>query len=345
MGAINMAAKYRISLKDPGVPGVLRMGEERFSFTPNDPRSPAKLDVPFGSIKGHKFSKDGSKQALLNLMQDSGGYIFEFENFSNRNVCRDFVGDHGIQRDGRIETADADNEISRRRTLSQDLNRHASVVIEGRALDIELGDTRTVAEALARFKKGSSVETSDDDTNQERQEKATRMTEIDDLQGPRNLAYAPLCIKDPRDYFEAQQANAFKALDDSGAGFKTTDCTLNGEESYAYLLKQISEGIVKGMSDIIQPDVALKVLNGLNQHLASIKNHTGRSPLDNVLDRLPIQTKNELMHYWTSIQELLRHFWSSYPITTGYLYNKVLSMCFLCKLPICKHNFSYIFFC
>ncbi|KAJ0751419.1 putative TFIIH subunit Tfb1/GTF2H1 protein [Helianthus annuus] len=27
--------------------------------------------------------------------------------------------------------------------------------------------------------------------------------------------------------------------------------------------------------------------------------------------------------HWTSIQELLKHFWSSYPITTSYLYTKV----------------------
>ena len=36
-------------------------------------------------------------------------------------------------RDGSKETADAENDIARR-TLSQDLNRHAAVVLEGRAL-------------------------------------------------------------------------------------------------------------------------------------------------------------------------------------------------------------------
>jgi len=29
------------------------------------------------------------------------------------------------------------------------------------------------------------------------------------------------------------------------------------------------------------------------------------------------------MDHWTAIQELLRHFWSSYPITSAVLYNKV----------------------
>lgn len=89
-------AKYKTSVKDPGTAGVLKMTEEKFVFLPNDPRS-IKLEVDFKFIKGHKFTKEGSnKQALLNLTQESeikgGGYIFEFETFSDRDVCRDFVG-------------------------------------------------------------------------------------------------------------------------------------------------------------------------------------------------------------------------------------------------------------
>ncbi|KAI0504350.1 hypothetical protein KFK09_015302 [Dendrobium nobile] len=536
MHTINKPTKYRISLKEPGIPGVLRMAEERFIFTPHDPRSLLKLDVPFRSIKVHKFSKDGSKQALLNLLHEGGGYIFEFDSFSDRNICRDFVGkilgklqatcpskddktvpdkttpapgeqlspmemehrikllrddselqrlhkqfvmtailtesefwatrknllddttikvtkqrtgfkstmladirpstdgrtnkvtfsltpeiihqifaekpavhrafldlvpkkmsekdfwtkycraeylhrtnnsvaaaaeaaedeelavflkhddiladeirhkirrvdptldmeadqaddyihlqDHGLLRDGGKETVDAESELSRR-TLSQDLNRHAAVVLEGRAFDVELGDTRTVAEALARSKKGPSLETFDKNESQERLEKACRMTEIEDLRGPHQLPYAPLFIKDPREYFDSQQANALRALGDSNAGFKNTDYNFNLEESYAYLMKQISEAKVTGLNDIVQSDVALKVLNGLNQHLSSTKQHIGKGPFESVLDQLPSRTKDELMIHWSSIQELLRHFWSSYPITTGYLYNKVLRL-------------------
>jgi len=55
-----------------------------------------KLNVDFRSIKGHKFNKvDGNKPALLNLSKDSdkgGGYMFEFDNVGNRDLCRDFVG-------------------------------------------------------------------------------------------------------------------------------------------------------------------------------------------------------------------------------------------------------------
>lgn len=469
-----MAAKYKTTVKEPGIPGALRMSEDKFIFIPNDPRSAMKLNVDFRNIKGHKFSKDGSKQALLNLTQDSekgGGYIFEFDHFSDRNVCRDFVGkvlgkfqammsskqneqpvpekpatvhgeqlsttemerrmkllredselqklhkqfvisgvltesefwatrknlldddayrtskqragfksamladvrpstdgrtnkvtfsltpeiihqifaekpavhraflnfvpnkmtekdfwtkycraeylhrtknsvaaaaeaaedeelavflkhddilanearckirrvdptldmeadlgddyihlpDHGILRDGSKETADAENELARR-TLSQDLNRHAAVVLEGRALDVEMGDTRTAAEALARSKQAElSTETSDEKTNQERLERVSRMTEIEDLQAPRSLPYAPLCIKDPREYFDSQQANAFKALGETGTGIKPIDCSLGTEEAYIYLLEQISEVKIRRLNNpVVRPEAALK---------------------------------------------------------------------------------------
>ncbi|XP_072962843.1 general transcription and DNA repair factor IIH subunit TFB1-1-like [Typha angustifolia] len=539
MAVINMAARYKTTVKEPGIPGVLKMTEDKVIFSPHDPRSAMKLNVDFRIIKGHKFSKDGSKQALLNLTKDpekGGGYIFEFDNFSDRNVCRDFVGkvlgrfqagvlskqqdqpvlekaagsghaeqlsvtemerrmkllrenselqkmhkqfviggvltesefwatrknlldddthktskqrtgfksamladvrpatdgrtnkvtfsltpeiihqifaekpavhraflnlvptkmtekdfwtkycraeylhrtknsvaaaaeaaedeelavflmhddilaneartkirrvdptldmeadvgddyihlpDHGILRDGSKEIVDTENEIAKR-TLSQDINRHAAVVLEGRALDVELGDTRTVAEALARSKQESSAEISDENGNLERQIRVSRMTEIEDLQDPINFPYAPLLIKDPRQYFDSQQPNALKALGDSSAGVKPVDFSLSTEEAYIYLMRQISEVKARGLkSPVVQPEAALRVLNGLNQHLSSTRYHLGKNPQESVLGRLPNWTKDELLHHWTSIQELLRHFWSSYPITTAYLYNKV----------------------
>lgn len=41
--------------------------------------------------------------------------------------------DHGIHRDGLKETDDAESDFARR-TLAHDVNRHAAVVLEGRAL-------------------------------------------------------------------------------------------------------------------------------------------------------------------------------------------------------------------
>lgn len=41
----------------------------------------------------------------------------------------------------------------------------------------------------------AATEKSDGSVTQERLERITRMTEIEDLQGPRDLPFAPLCIK------------------------------------------------------------------------------------------------------------------------------------------------------
>lgn len=533
-GEVLKRARYKTSVKDSGVAGVLKMTEDKFVFMPNDPTSSARFDVEFRFIKGHKFSKGGSnKPALLNLTQDSekgGGYIFEFENYPDREVCREFVGralakfseaskagseqsavklfdeqlstiemerrikllredselqklhkqfvlsgvlteaefwatrkklldgntsrtskqrvgfksamisdlkpltdgrtnrvtfnltpeiihqifaekpavhqaflnfvpnkmtekdfwnkycraeylhctrntvaaaaeaaedeelavflkhddilasearrkirrvdptldmeadqgddymhlpDHGIFRDGSKEIIDPQYE-QYRRTLSQDLNRHAAVVLEGRPIDVELEDTRTVAEALAKSKRVEAAnEKSDGSVTRERLERISRMTEIEDLQAPRDLPFAALCIKDPRDYFDSQQANALKTLGDTLAGSKQIKCSLSTQEAYGSLRGFISEIKSVGLSDpIVKPDIALKVLNGLTQNISSTKFHLGKNPQESVLDRLPIITKEELLHHWTSIQELLRHFWSSYPITTTYLYTK-----------------------
>ncbi|CAK9151306.1 unnamed protein product [Ilex paraguariensis] len=92
-GQVIKCARYKSSVKDFGVPGVLKMTRQRFFFRPNDPKSSARLNVEFRLVKGHKFTKEGSnKQALLNLTVDQGGnYIFEFDTFSDRDACREYV--------------------------------------------------------------------------------------------------------------------------------------------------------------------------------------------------------------------------------------------------------------
>ncbi|EEC83408.1 hypothetical protein OsI_28861 [Oryza sativa Indica Group] len=561
MGSMTIGAKYKTTLKDPGTTGVLRMNEDKFTFTPHDPRSAMKLNVDFRSIKGHKFNKvDGSKPAppLLNLSKDSdkgGGYMFEFDNVTNRDLSRDFVAkvlgkqqgtippkpnvppensvtstgeeqlsaaemqrrmkllqedselqklhmkfvlgnilqesefwatrknlledeankgskqrpgfksamladvrpsadgrtnkvtfsltteiihqifaekpavhrafldfvpkkmsekdfwtkyfraeyllrtkntvaataeaaedeelaiflknddilakearlkikrvdptldmeadagddyihlpDHGIIRDGSKETIDNDGELARR-TLSQDLNRHAAVVLEGRSSDVELTDTKTVAEAIARSKKEPPSSSISDDTNHERLVKVARMTEIEDLQAPRSLPYAPLCIKDPREYFDSQQANALRSLGGNNDGRHARNCRLSTDDAFDHLLGQISSIKVNGLNyPVIQSDVALKklmmkaafedhvdiqitcdwrVLNELNEGISRSRRLNLKNPQDSLLGQIPRRTRDELMDHWAAIQELLQHFWSSYPITTSVLYNKV----------------------
>ncbi|XP_040382767.1 general transcription and DNA repair factor IIH subunit TFB1-1-like isoform X1 [Oryza brachyantha] len=535
MGSMTIGAKYKTTLKDPGTTGVLRMNEDKFTFTPNDPRSAMKLNVDFRSIKGHKFNKvDGNKPAppLLNLSKDSdkgGGYIFEFENVTSRDLSRDFVArvlgkqqgtipppensvtstdpeqlsaaemqrrmkllhedselqklhrklvignilqesefwatrknllddeankgskqrpgfksamladvrpsadgrtnkvtfsltteiihqifaekpavhraflnfvpkkmsekdfwtkyfraeyllrtkntvaaaaeaaedeelavflknddilakearlkikrvdptldmeadagddyihlpDHGIIRDGSKETIENDGELARR-TLSQDLNRHAAVVLEGRSSDVELTDTKTVAEALARSKREPPPSSISDDTSHERLVKVARMTEIEDLQAPRSVPYAPLCIKDPREYFDSQQANALRSLGGNNDGRHARNCRLSAHDAFDHLLGQISSIKVNGLNyPVVQSDVAFKVLNELNDGISRTRRLNLKNPQDSLLGQIPRHTRDELMDHWTAIQELLRHFWSSYPITTSVLYNKV----------------------
>ncbi|XP_024976082.1 general transcription and DNA repair factor IIH subunit TFB1-1-like isoform X1 [Cynara cardunculus var. scolymus] len=516
-------AKYKSSVKDPGVRGILKMTRERFVFMPNDPSLPIRLNVEFRLIKGHKSSKEGSNRpALLNLTQDQGNYIFEFENFSDRELCRDFVakaitssGEVGgptsekavplkdeqlssAEMERRIKLLQEDSELQKlhkqfviggvlsetefwatrkklldvsasrkakqrvglksdmifnvkpssdgqsnrvtfnltpemihqifaekpavrqaylnfvpnkmtekdfwtkywraqylhstknivaaaaeaaedeelavflkqdailasetrqkirkvdptldmeadegddythipghglatestkdemeaqyepyKRSFLQDINRHAAVVLEGRTVDVETGDTRSVAEALASSKRIElAKEASDGNVYQERLDRITRMAEIEDLQAPRDPPVAPLCIKDPRDYFDSQQVQL--------GGTRQVKSRLSTSEAYGSLRVFISEIRNIGLNDpIVKPEVAIKVFNVLTQNISSSKYQLGKNPHESILDTLPSVTKEELLLHWTSIQELLKHFWSSYPITTSYLYAKV----------------------
>lgn len=201
----------------------------------------------------------------------------------------------------------------------QDLNRHAAVVLEGRNIDVDSENTRSVAEALARVKQVSKADgETTKDANQERLARMSRLAEMEDLQAPQNFPLAPLSIKDPRDYFESQQGNVVN--EPRGAG----TLKRNVHEAYGSLKESILEIRTKGLRDpLIKPEVAFEVFRSLTQTISTAKNIIGKNPRESFLDRLPKSTRDEVLHHWTSIQELLKHFWSSYPITTTYLHTKV----------------------
>ncbi|XP_038992833.1 general transcription and DNA repair factor IIH subunit TFB1-1-like isoform X2 [Hibiscus syriacus] len=232
--------------------------------------------------------------------------------------------DHGLFRDGNKGMEESQNELYKR-TLSQDINRHAAVVLEGRAVDLELEDTKAVAEALAQSKRESSNKgESDGDTTRERLDRLSRMTEIEDLQGSNTLPLAPLCIKDPRDYFDSQQANALGTSGDELSGTEQIKCSLSIPEVYGSLRASISSIKAMGLNEpIVKPEVAHQVFDALTYSISNTKHNIGKNSQESVLDRLPRKTKEDLLHHWTSILELLKHFWASYPITTSYLYAKV----------------------
>ncbi|WVY96018.1 hypothetical protein V8G54_028169 [Vigna mungo] len=180
--------------------------------------------------------------------------------------------DHGIFRDGSKEISEAQNSLYKR-TLLQDLNRQGAVVLEGKTLESDevVGD-------------------------EERQNRISKMTPIEDLQAQDDHHYAPLCIKDPRDYFDFQQANAVKTLDDSQPGMEQMTCSLGSEEAYGSLMSAISKIQATGLRDpLFSPDVALKVLHGLTKNISSTKYHLGKTSQESVLDILPNTTKEKLL--------------------------------------------------
>lgn len=61
----------------------------------------------------------------------------------------------------------------------------------------------------------------------------------------------------------------------------------------------------------------------MNEGISRSRRLNLKNPQDSLLGQIPRRTRDELMDHWAAIQELLQHFWSSYPITTSVLYNKV----------------------
>nr|POE68653.1 putative rna polymerase ii transcription factor b subunit 1-1 [Quercus suber] len=153
-----------------------------------------------------------------------------------------------------METDQGDDYMHLPRTFLQDLNPQGEVVLEGRTMDVELEDPRTVAEALARIKTG---EESDEYAKQERLDRISRMTEMEDLQAPHDHPLAPLCIEDPRDYFDFQQ---LKTSDDTRAGTEQLRCSLSSEKAYGSFMGSVSEIKAVGLSDpIVRPEDAVMV--------------------------------------------------------------------------------------
>ncbi|KAL6653216.1 hypothetical protein ACP70R_012141 [Stipagrostis hirtigluma subsp. patula] len=86
-----------------------------------------------------------------------------------------------------------------------------------------------------------------------------RMTEKEDLQAPQSLPYAPLCIKDPREYFDSPQANALRSLGGSNDGRRACNCSLSTDDAFHHLMDQISSIKVNKLNcPVFQSDVALK---------------------------------------------------------------------------------------
>ncbi|XVF05035.1 hypothetical protein REPUB_Repub05bG0136700 [Reevesia pubescens] len=103
-------------------------------------------------------------------------------------------------------------------------------------LDMEVGDGDDYTHILNKnmysmFALESSTKgESNGDASRERVDKVSRITEIENLQGPNNLPLSPFCIKDPQDYFDSQQANALRTSRDALSGAEQTKYNLSTQE-------------------------------------------------------------------------------------------------------------------
>ncbi|XP_039118864.1 general transcription and DNA repair factor IIH subunit TFB1-1-like isoform X1 [Dioscorea cayenensis subsp. rotundata] len=102
-------------------------------------------------------------------------------------------------------------------------NLHKQLVASGILMDSEFWAARKMLswetqEQWLKHLQGLSTENSDENVHMEKSERVCHMTEIEDLQAPQSFPVAPLCIKDPREYFDSQQANALRVRLDHGIG-------------------------------------------------------------------------------------------------------------------------------
>ncbi|KAF3518010.1 hypothetical protein DY000_02058707 [Brassica cretica] len=246
----------------------------------------------------------------------------------------DMVADQGDDYSHTMDLVEPQNDQFGRRSLSQDINRHSATVLEDRCIDVESDDSRTIAEALTLAKQdvesddsrtiaealtlAKQVSKATKDAYQERLEKLSRAIVMEDLKEPQNFSFVPLSTKDPRDYFESQQGIV---LNEPRV---TWDSKRNVHDAYRSLKEPVVQIRTKGLSaPFINPEVSFKVLSELTQTISDANTLNGKNQPESVLDRLPKSMKHDILHHWALIQELLRHFWSSYPITSTYLSTKV----------------------
>lgn len=227
------------------------------------------------------------------------------------------TGCHGILRDGGKEMHDSDANLRpTSRTIFKDINRHAAVVLQGRILDVENADARTVATALAA--REASQEAIDPDEQRKREEKLKQATELNDLQEPTAPAVVPLCIQDPRKYFDVQSAATGE-----GRLLRGTSGRLKPREAAQAMRNQAAELVSMQTGNLIMlQDQATKVLKDLTHHMAAAKAMEGPTAEKSVLAPLPENIRSTIFAHAEGVKELLKHFWGTFPITNQMLLEK-----------------------
>lgn len=137
--------------------------------------------------------------------------------------------------------------------LFHDINRHAMIVLEGRAIDSKVHNTTEIAEALDKSQRAKrNIKGRDELIQKYRIQKANKMVEIDDLQMPREF-YVPLHVEDSRQYSASLKAN------DLGVHVEHMD--VDSSNVYADLQKISLKIKNKGLNNpIVKSDVTFKHL-------------------------------------------------------------------------------------
>eukprot|EP00850_Spirogloea_muscicola_P004327 SM000018S03692 [mRNA] locus=s18:873862:880015:+ [translate_table: standard] len=240
---------------------------------------------------------------------------------------------HGLPEEDRREKSGG-----ARRSIFQDLNRHAAVVLDGRPLGVEVTDAEAAALALkesleVRLRESDAQEAAVDDKH--RKERVEEMTEMEDLQGPQPDSTVPLLIQDPRKYFDAQEAAA--ASQDTSASAarpgsirgsaSSTEASqvaeLNLEEYGRELARQITGLQSRHSGRLISPAAATRVFNELNGKIRAAQQREGPNAEAAFLSGLPENIKSVLFQSAETVKELLKHFWAAYPLTSQLLADKV----------------------
>eukprot|EP00271_Cylindrocystis_brebissonii_P008375 TRINITY_DN2258_c0_g1_i1.p1 TRINITY_DN2258_c0_g1~~TRINITY_DN2258_c0_g1_i1.p1 ORF type:complete len:674 (-),score=150.31 TRINITY_DN2258_c0_g1_i1:448-2469(-) len=240
-------------------------------------------------------------------------------------------GSHGILRDGAKEAGsgfEATKKGSRR--IFREINRHAAVVLEGRFLDDDVSDAQTVAMALAaRAREDANQasghgEAANPEEELRREDRLREATEMDDLLGALPPPVVPLRIQDPRRYFDNQTSQATPGTEgEQGTGGGTN---LSAHEVASEFRRQVAAAherrAAQGGILVMQPDSALKVVKELQQHISAARQLGGTSAEQSVLAPLPESLRTALFSHAEAVKELLRHFWSTYPISSQLLLDK-----------------------
>eukprot|EP00873_Tetraselmis_striata_P022489 jgi/Tetstr1/442753/TSEL_030841.t2 len=194
--------------------------------------------------------------------------------------------------------------------IIRDVNRHAAVVLDG--IDAApSSDTGAVAAALAKSEqqKMGQDDPDWDKTNHEKWAAATLQEgrALEDLAGRQGLPAEPLSIQDPRRYFDATPDEEPAAPARPGAA---------GAATLPDLLASLKSRMLP--CPAVKPALAFQVLTEISLRVqAAVAEQDDGYMTGDPKDVLLPALQNELRKQAMMANELLRHFWALFPVSSA----------------------------